>query len=140
MVILRERRVALFLGGECARGELFAALVGFRLVIVARRRFLPGVDLFRHRVLDGEIGDSRQIDLARLRSRRQRCHADGLGLEEGPEIRRFHVVADSRGLRAFSERFGEGQKQRDDRDQERDLFVTARNMLEMFGVLDFFMR
>ena len=66
-----------------------------------------------------------QVDLQHLGRRLEHGLADGLGLEERPEVRRLDVVADRRGLRALAERLREREAQRDHRDQQRDLLVAG---------------
>src|SRR6516225_11147592 len=51
--------------------------------------------------------------------------ADGLGLEEIPGVGCLDVERNSFRLRAFAEHLGERQKERDHRDQQRDLLVPA---------------
>src|SRR5262249_43180811 len=51
--------------------------------------------------------------------------ADGLGLEEGPQVGSFHVGAQRLGLRALAEHLCHGKTQRQHRNENGDLLVVA---------------
>ena len=121
-----------------ALGELFAAFMGFRLVIVTCGRLLPGVDGFEQARLDVRVGGSIGLDLHLLRRRAQHGQANGLGLEKRPQVVGGNVQGNGEGLCALAQCLGERQEQRQHRDQQRDLLVGMRRMLGMLGMLQIF--
>jgi hypothetical protein len=59
---------------------------------------------------------------------------------EGPEVRGFHILADGLSLVALAQRLGQSKAERDDRDQQGDLLVFFRGMMQMLGMLHAFLR
>src|SRR6185437_14200126 len=133
VVVPGQRFIALVLlldGAVRQLGGAFAlAAGGFGLRAVARRRLGPVVDLLLQRRLLGRIGRGGQIELGLLGGDDRRGAPDVLGLEEIPKIGGLDLVVQRRGLCALAERLGEGKKQRQHRDQQRDLFVEALVLL-----------
>src|SRR5262244_3172765 len=94
--------VALLLGVLGALGQFLAALMGRRLGAVARRSLLPVLDLLRQRGLVGVV--ARGHKLALLGCGLHHSAADGLGLEERPQVGGFNILGDRFGLCALAER------------------------------------
>ena len=86
----------------------------------------------------------RGLDLGRLALHDRERAADGLRLEEIPQIGGFDLKIQRRRLRALAEGLGEREKQRQHRDDQRDLLVVpaalVRGMLRMFGMFEIFVR
>src|SRR5689334_2712693 len=107
MVIFLGGEVAFFLGMFGAFGQLLAALMRRGLGAVARGGLLPIFDLLGHRRLVGVIGWAEELGV--LGRRLHHGAADGLGLEEGPEVRGLDILGDRFGLSALAERFRQRQ-------------------------------
>ena len=84
----------------------------------------------------------RGLDLGRLALHDRERAADGLRLQEIPEIRGFDLEVQRRRLRALAEGFREREEQRQHRDDQRDLLVVlpalVRGMLRVLGMLEIF--
>src|SRR5258708_19843444 len=138
-MISRRRQVAFFFGLFGARGQLLRSLAGFRLGTITRGGLLPVVDLLLQRRLGGIIAGRSEAQLGEVRYRLHNSAANALGLKEGPEIRGFDVLADGFGLGALAQRLRQRKKQRDHRDQQRDLLVGGGGVLGMLCVLHAFL-
>src|SRR5258708_24644250 len=97
-------KVALLLGLLGAFGQLLRALAGFRLRTVARGGLLPFVDLLLQRYLGGSVAHHAETQSGLIRGCLNHGAADALGLEERPEIRGLHVLAECFGLPPLAER------------------------------------
>src|SRR6202035_2724307 len=131
----RKVQIALLLGLLGAQRELLAAFVGRGLRFIAIDGLLPGVDLLLHGGLGGRIRDGGELDRLELASGPQHRLADGLGLEEIPQVGGFDVLAQRRRLRALAQRLGKRQEQREYRNHQRDLLVGMPGVLDVLRLL-----
>ncbi len=127
--------IAHFLGVLGSLRELFASLVGGRLVVVALGGLAPGLDLLFPRGFQRGIRGRAGLDGHRVGGSAKLGGADRLCLEERPEVGGLDILAESFGLRTFAERLGEGEEQREQGDQECDPAISAAVslFLGMFG-------
>ncbi len=140
VVVARHRGVALVLGFLGALHQLDAALMGLGFGAIALRSLLPRLDLLLSGRSERLVTCRRRLDRHLLRRRLHQGAADGLRLEECPQVRRLDIVADRRGLCAFPERLGEREEQRQDRDHQRNFLVRVRGMLGVLDMLQRFVR
>jgi hypothetical protein len=102
-------------------------------------RFLAA--LAEHEIADR---DRRRIERhlaeARLPGGEEHCPADGLGLEEIPQVRGLDVEVHCLGLRALAQRFGKRQEQRHHGNDDGDLFVRSGSVFNVLGMFDLLVR
>jgi len=92
VMVLRFRKVALFLGVLGAFGQLVLSFAGLGVGAVALGGLLPVVDLFLRRRLGGIFANGAEAQFALLGGGLHGGAANALGLEEGPQVRGLDVL------------------------------------------------
>ena len=128
MVIGRQRAIALGLGFLGARRQFLAALLCFGLGVVACCGLAPLGDALGHRALERRVIEAGEAGFHFIRRSAYQGAADGLGLEEVPQIGGFDIEAERSGLRCLAQCLGQGQHQCQHRNQHGYAFVGNIDM------------
>src|SRR5215212_6043433 len=124
MMMFSQRRVALLLSCFGPSNQFFAALARLRLGLPTRDRLCPGVSPSCDGVGSLWIDVGSAVEVCHFACGANDRLANGLGLEERPQVRGLDVVAQCVRLRAFGHGLDKGQKQGQYRNEQRDFLIT----------------
>src|SRR6266705_4541892 len=133
MIWAEASTVAICLHLLRARHQFLAAFVGLGLGLIALGGLLPGFDLLLHRL--GRPLPELRFDL--LGGGAHGSLADGLRLEEGPQVRGLDVIGERARLRALAERLRKRKHEREDGDEQCDFLVGGIDVSVGFGHASF---